>query len=199
MEPNTGKYVFLDIDGVLNNTYPQDLKQNPTKYKVMRGADIIHVSKLEALKRFCSRFDAKVVIVSSWATPYSIARLRAFLEVNVIGAVDDTGGGKGRGRSVLNYIHQHDIKYAVILDDSRTQCYDFDIPSVPIDGIDEIFLRGLLFEDYRAILKWLDKYYYKENRHFCKIYSVLNVEVILQFWFSRKTIILFLVLDKTDN
>lgn len=112
--------VFLDIDGVLNARNVHELlDRNPELFLKWRRGDVIEIQKLELLRQFCAVTQAKVVIISSWATNYDkLLSITNFLQLPIIDKIDYTGGGTARGQSVLKFIYRNQITNYIILDDS---------------------------------------------------------------------------------
>ena len=134
------KVIFLDIDGVLNNSefirnnhddvvklykYNKD-KINDVEFLINRQMMDIDNDKLDLLRGCIEEIsDVVVVITSSWKKlkifPHIITRLRN-LGIPVIGYTIDNGNDRGMG--IRKYLLEHNVSDFVILDDDVFTDYD---------------------------------------------------------------------------
>ena len=117
------KYIFLDIDGVLNNSRTKNA-----------GEDLIAIDdgNVRNLKRIIKKTCAEIVLVSSWKECWDkenkdnqgdIAdEIDEKLSHFGLSVYDKTEGGVffGRGKGVLDYVSAHDAESFVIIDDSAS-------------------------------------------------------------------------------
>jgi len=121
-------FLFLDIDGVLNNaqTYEDVVQDNWSNILIRpeQQGDRVNIDVLQMFQQFCNEISAQVVIISSWCHgPESLPAIQRLLQIPIVGCIDNTGGGPGRGRSVDRYIKQHNVTNYVIIDDSGTRMH----------------------------------------------------------------------------
>lgn len=121
--------IFLDIDGVLNNTR--------TKSMTPEGFTGISNSLLNNLKKLVQITNAKIILTSTWKDDWDInidncTETGLYLNkkfnqkrLYIFDKVKDTSKGSFyRGLSIIDYINRHlDITKFVIIDDSK---FDFD-------------------------------------------------------------------------
>lgn len=121
------KYIFLDIDGVLNSEHT--LEDRSTS-----DASIICDQYLENLRNIVEKTDAKLVLSSSWRVyfesnindpehSYGVQLVQALAKHN-LKLHNATPFIKGqfsneRGLEIKTYINQHKIKNYVVIDDEE--------------------------------------------------------------------------------
>jgi len=118
------KYIFLDIDGVLNSEHTWD----------QQSASTISDQYLENLRKIVEETDAKLVLSSSWRVYFgeNINDPRNSLAINLVKSLakhnlklySSTPFIKGefsneRGLEIKTYIDQHKITDYVIIDDEE--------------------------------------------------------------------------------
>lgn len=118
------KYIFLDIDGVLNSEHTWDEKMS----------NCISHKYLENLQKIVEKTDAKIILSSSWRVYFGeyTKEPRNIFAINLVQALakhnlklhDMTPFIKGkfsneRGLEIKTYIDQHKITDYVIIDDEE--------------------------------------------------------------------------------
>lgn len=121
------KVIFLDIDGVLNNTnYAQ---QKHIKY-FYRSEAYMDMSNVEQLRRIQSATGAKIVISSSWRRYMSLDEFMVmFAKIGVYNVIGMTNPDYKltRGEQINEYVKKHDIRTFVVLDDGLLIRREFDV------------------------------------------------------------------------
>ena len=129
------KVIYLDIDQVLNchddNVRLHDTLTNtgliPDDIYFFSRGDYVVRNKLERLQRIVKKYDAKVVIVSSWDTFKNDGeKICRFLSVPYHSDAFNTGGGIERGRGVKKHAETYGINKEdyIIIDDAGHQMYE---------------------------------------------------------------------------
>ena len=118
------KYIFLDIDGVLNSEHTWDDKIS----------DNLSNQYLENLRKIVEKTDAKIILSSSWRMYFSenINNPRHIMGIYLVTILakhnlelhDMTPFVKGqfsneRGLEIKTYIDKHNIKDYVVIDDEE--------------------------------------------------------------------------------
>lgn len=112
--------VYLDLDGVLNNSQNASLHPRSSIKLFKDIGDYVELDKLAKFQCFCQQTNASVVLISSWGISYrkKFKKLRDFLDINLVGLGDAMGGGDSRGRGVDTHRSRHAISHYLIIDDS---------------------------------------------------------------------------------
>ena len=103
------KYIFLDIDGVLNACGDKEIVFN-----------MMEVNKLELFVNFALEMDANVVITSSrriYTDEVKMIKL-AFSKINNVSVLSEKRIHKHRGNEIEWYITENKINNFVIFDDN---------------------------------------------------------------------------------
>ena len=113
-------FIFLDIDGVLNN--------DKTTAKSPNGFVGLSDNLCKKLKHLKKETDAIIVLTSSWKdaskedNDYMMRKLRKF-ECTPLGRTyEKNGNGELRGQGILKYVRDNGVDNYVIIDDCE---YDF--------------------------------------------------------------------------
>lgn len=148
------KVIYLDIDGVLNSSIEYQILENvystggeiPSNIIFYDRANYIETNKLSLIHRIVRKYDARVVIVSSWVCKHRESiEICEFLGVPYHSDALTTCGGVYRGRGVKNHAMKHDIKDYIIIDDSAVM-YEDSTHLIDIDG-----LVGITEDDLQRI------------------------------------------------
>lgn len=118
--------VFLDLCGVLNNYLSNHSPWAETAVQTRwLGHDHVDAYKADLLFALFRHYRVQVVMVSSWVGSHldqrhsDIQRLIDFFDYpDVVGSVN-TGGGVGRGESVVACVHQHQLTRWAVVDDAN--------------------------------------------------------------------------------
>lgn len=115
------KYIFLDIDGVLNND--KTMTRSPDGYVGISD------SLCKRLEIIIKETDAKVILTSSWkdnSSPQDLAYMRKRLNRHLalpIGQTHEKRAGL-RGTGINDYLKDHPCDEFVILDDFDFNFYE---------------------------------------------------------------------------
>lgn len=124
-------YVFLDIDGVLNNIETLSSDRCMT-LDATRWADIQLSAKFSL---WCKQHDILVIGTSSWfvgSDREDILKVSRFLDIEIVDIISHCGGGHGRGLSVLDFVEKHGLENWAVLDDAGGKMYTY--PTVNVNG-----------------------------------------------------------------
>ena len=126
---------FLDLCGVVGDIY--GVREGGRKFDLngliiqspeYRGDDL-WLPAIAALRAVLTKYDAQVVIVSSWVPPYldaaseKIVSLKEYLGLSNIQGSIYTGGGYQRGDCVRKCVRELKLIDWVVVDDSRDNMY----------------------------------------------------------------------------
>lgn len=185
------KYIFLDIDGVLNSEtdfMSSAYEYDPVHSVLQKGErwKVISAGKLALLNRIVKETDAKIIFSSTWRTKCDAKKMtKIFRKYGKVWEFDEsiwigvtpnwTRRSSGscqqfRSREIKQYLHEHpEVENYVILDDNREvlidSYFDIDIPEERFIHTDEF--SGLTkLEMFRAIniLGRNDKYQKKHDK-----------------------------------
>ena len=167
--------LFLDIDGVLNNTNDNKkvynyYKKNNLKSEYMAGVkvfefnenkptfDFVNIQKLKQLNNVLKNFDVDVYIISSWCQSGYMSndykkKYSDFFNMNVLNSIEYTiGCGRTRFQYAQEFINDGDI--VLYLDDTK-------IPKdiiIPNNFIVPNINRGLSKYNIKYIKRMIYKY-----------------------------------------
>jgi hypothetical protein len=125
------KYIFLDIDGVLNHS-GEDFKRYKFQVNPPYGR-YVHVefshNNIEAFNKLIDLIGEDkiyIVISSTWRKLFTIAELMFIfknmgIKGDIIGKTKDLG--IARGYEIQEYIDNHDVSHYVILDDDSDMVF----------------------------------------------------------------------------
>ena len=144
-------FIFLDIDGVLNND--RTTAQSPNGFVGLSD------SLLKKLKHLKKETDSVIVLTSSWKDAskedydYMMRKLKKF-ECTPLGRTyEKNGNGELRGQAISKYVKNNEITNWVILDDCL---YDFkQYPEIMMHLVHTDYHEGLTDEDVELAKKIL--------------------------------------------
>lgn len=131
-------YIFLDIDGVLNNysTPAVAINEDITGYALKKSREmgwdgikelkdkavyqILHSfnkESMDLIKKLQDEFQAYIIITSSWRVYYSFDQLVSIFKLFNIQIHDTLPLGFPRSEKILNYVYKHNIKNWIVIDD----------------------------------------------------------------------------------
>lgn len=148
------KVIYLDIDGVLNSYVEYQILENvfntggeiPSNIIFYDHANYIETNKLNRIHRIVRKYDARVVIVSSWVCKQrENIKICEFLDVPYHSDALCTSGGVYRGRGVKHHASMHNINDYIIIDDGDVM-YEDTTHLIHIDG-----LVGITEDDLQRI------------------------------------------------
>jgi hypothetical protein len=137
--------LFLDIDGVINPyvtvkrilnqpPFEKDLHKKLARQKndkdictLLDDDDVNRVwhsfdpSACARIKELCTKFQAKLVITSSWAQFYDLKQLKALFALYDLKeeVVDSIVSSKPRHQSILEYVDEHEMDLYLVIDDAN--------------------------------------------------------------------------------
>lgn len=121
------KYLFLDIDGVLNcysdseQLFISEIeKRSNPNYKIYKSADFVSCNKLKLLQEIVTQTGCLVIGISSWFNsrrdPKDIGK---FLDITIHGVTECTGGGISRTKSIQKFLNENEYQSFIVLDDQQ--------------------------------------------------------------------------------
>lgn len=124
--------IFLDIDGVLNNSY--------TAARTPMGFTGISTSLLGRLRKMAKETDSKVILSTSWKDEWAEDSKKRSADgeylhqklfqagITIAGKIDESSiGASHRGAAIQLYLDSHpEIERYVILDDIEFDFYDYE-------------------------------------------------------------------------
>lgn len=121
------RYLFLDIDGVLNcysdaeQLFLSEIeKKSNSNFKIYKSADFVCCNKLRSLQEIVTQTGCQVIGISSWFNsrrdPKDIGK---FLDIKISGVVECTGGGAGRTKAIQKFLNENENSSFVVLDDQQ--------------------------------------------------------------------------------
>jgi len=126
MVRKTARFVFLDVDGVLNSIEWQHELHEQGKRRDMHPDDLINPEMMERLNRIVEVGKADVVVSSAWRTARRVEQLQALFERHgfrgkVVGKTGHGFNGE-RGMQILNWLELtgNEKAIVVVLDDEES-------------------------------------------------------------------------------
>lgn len=122
---NHQKYLFLDIDGVLNSFDDYKMTGKEFLEKLNDISFILSEKQIKLLNRIIKEYNPKIVLSSYWRTRYKLEEINKMFKDNgflgqIIGMTDENGEEhKERWSQIKRYINKHKIKNFIILDDDK--------------------------------------------------------------------------------
>ena len=144
------KYLFLDIDGVLNSFDDYNMTGKEFLKKLNDISFILSKKQIRLLNEIVKEYNPKIVLSSYWRTRYSIDEINKMFKENgcvgqIIDMTDDNGKEhKERWSQIKRYIDKHNVKNFIILDDDELgkEAYNH-IRTNPYMGIDKKHIKEI--------------------------------------------------------
>jgi FMN phosphatase YigB (HAD superfamily) len=147
------KYLFLDIDGVLNSFDDYNMTGDEFLRKLSHISFKISKRQMNILNEIIKQYNPKIILSSYWRTRYSLKELNnIFKENGLEGKISDVTDSKGeehkdRWSQIKRYIDDKNIKNYIILDDENLTRKKQDIPNFvrtnSYEGLTEKHLREI--------------------------------------------------------
>lgn len=122
---NGQKYLFLDIDGVMNSFDDYNMTGKEFLKKLNDISFILNKKQINILNQIIEEYNPIIILSSYWRTRYSTKEInKIFKQNDFIGEIQDKTDEKGeehkeRWAQIKRYIDKHNVKNFIILDDDR--------------------------------------------------------------------------------
>ena len=119
------KYLFLDIDGVLNSFDDYKMSGKSFLKNLNNISFILSGKQINLLNQIVEKYNPTIILSSYWRTRYSLDEInKLFRERGFIGEITDKTDEIGeehkqRWNQIKRYIKEHDVKNFIILDDEK--------------------------------------------------------------------------------
>ena len=120
----TNKYLFLDIDGVLNSFDDYDVDGKEFLENIENHTFILSDKQISLLNNIIDKYHPKIILSYYWRNRYSLKTLQKKFEAEgfkgKILAITPSFGGEheDRWQQIKHYIDDNDVSDYIILDDS---------------------------------------------------------------------------------
>ncbi len=120
----TNKYLFLDIDGVLNSFDDYAIDGKEFLENIENITFILSKRQMGLLNNIIDKYHPKIILSSYWRNRYSLSTLQNKFETagfkGKILAITPSFGGEheDRWQQIKHYIEDNDVSNYIILDDS---------------------------------------------------------------------------------
>ena len=120
----TNKYLFLDIDGVLNSFDDYGVDGKDFIENIENLTFILSKRQMSLLNNIIDKYHPKIILSSYWRNRYSLLTLQNKFEAagfkGKILAITPSFGGEheDRWQQIKHYIEDNDVSNYIILDDS---------------------------------------------------------------------------------
>jgi len=117
------KYLFLDIDGVMNSFNDYNVTGEEFLDKINDISFVISKKQIDLLNQIIEKYNPKIVLSSYWRTRYPIEKINKIFKENgskcaVIAKTDEKGEEhKDRWEQIKRFIDKNNIENYIILDD----------------------------------------------------------------------------------
>ena len=149
----TNKYLFLDIDGVLNSFDDYGVDGKEFIENIENLTFILSKRQMSLLNNIIDKYHPKIILSSYWRNRYSLLTLQKKFEdagfKGKILAITPSFGGEheDRWQQIKHYIEDNDVSNYIILDDSPLDRKNTKFPNwVKTDsyhGLDHKHLREI--------------------------------------------------------
>lgn len=149
----TNKYLFLDIDGVLNSFDDYDVDGKEFLENIHNLTFILSDRQISLLNNIIDKYHPKIILSSYWRNRYSLKTLQNKFEdagfKGKILAITPSFGGEheDRWQQIKHYIDDNDVSDYIILDDSPLDRKNTKFPNwIKTDsyhGLDQKHLREI--------------------------------------------------------
>ena len=149
----TNKYLFLDIDGVLNSFDDYDVDGKEFLENIENHTFILSDKQISLLNNIIDKYHPKIILSSYWRNRYSLKTLQNKFEdagfKGKILAITPSFGGEheDRWQQIKHYIDDNDVSDYIILDDSPLDRKNTKFPNwIKTDsyhGLDQKHLREI--------------------------------------------------------
>ncbi len=117
------KYLFLDIDGVMNSFDDYNMTGEEFLKKINDISFVISKKQIDLLNEIVEKYNPKIVLSSYWRTRYPIQKVNKIFKENgfkgaVIAITDEKGEEhKDRWNQIKRFIDKNNVESYIILDD----------------------------------------------------------------------------------
>ena len=117
------KYLFLDIDGVMNSFDDYNMTGEEFLKKINDISFVISKKQIDLLNEIVEKYNPKIVLSSYWRTRYPIQKINKIFKDNgfkgaVIAKTDEKGEEhEDRWKQIKRFIDKNNIESYIILDD----------------------------------------------------------------------------------
>jgi len=117
------KYLFLDIDGVMNSFDDYNMTGEEFLDKINDISFVISKKQIDLLNEIIEKYNPKIVLSSYWRTRYPIEKINKIFKYNgfkgaVVAKTDEKGEEhKDRLAQIKRFIDKNNVKDYIILDD----------------------------------------------------------------------------------
>lgn len=119
------KYLFLDIDGVLNSFNDYNMSYKTFLEKLNKITFELNPKQIKLLNNIVERYNPTIVLSSYWRTRYTLDEInKLFKDKGFIGNISYKTDGNGkehddRWNQIKRFIDKQNVKNYIILDDEH--------------------------------------------------------------------------------
>ena len=119
------KYLFLDIDGVMNSFNDYKMSNEEFMKKLNKISFHLNPEKIKILNEIYLEYKPTIILSSYWRKRFSLKKInKIFKKSGFIGKISDKTTKKGeehndRWNQIQKYISQKNVKNYIILDDEH--------------------------------------------------------------------------------
>ena len=131
----TNKYIFLDIDGVMNSFDDYNIDGKEFKENIHNLTFLLSKRQISLLNNIVEKYHPKIILSSYWRNRYSLKDIqnkfeKAGFKGKINGITPSFGGEhEDRWQQIEHYIQDNDVSEYIILDDSPLDRKNTKIPN----------------------------------------------------------------------